>query len=370
MIRSNTYTLLILALLIAVLSACNTSGPDPSDFDRDALLSNIGNNLILPAFEDFQMKAEAFDSKVQEFSADPTEANLLDAQNSWKSLAESWVYVSPYSYFGPADDNGFSTSVNIFPTDTVQIQGNIASGTWDLSTAANIDAKGLPALDYLLFGMGEDNTAIASYFAGSADGRSYLESLSAELKSIATNANTAWKAGDGNYINTFLVSNGSDAGGSMSLMTNSVIRDFEILKNGRLGIPLGKKSAGIPLPEKAEGLYSGYSNVLAREHCKAIYDIYLGTSSSGADGQGFYEALESLGTQYDGENLSTVIADQFVQSISLINAIPDPISSQIQSDPSPVDDAYTAVQIQVVLLKSDMSSALGVLITYTDTDGD
>ncbi len=53
-----------------------------------------------------------------------------------------------------------------------------------------------------------------------------------------------------------------------------------------------------------------------------------------------------------------------------MQAIPDPFSATIQVNAGPADAIYAISQQLVVLLKTDMPSALGVLITYGDNDGD
>ena len=43
---------------------------------------------------------------------------------------------------------------------------------------------------------------------------------------------------------------------------------------------------------------------------------------------------------------------------------------EIQTNKTQVDNAYEKLQQLVPLLKVDLTSALGVLITYADNDGD
>jgi predicted lipoprotein len=151
---------------------------------------------------------------------------------------------------------------------------------------------------------------------------------------------------------------------------NQLNYDFEFLKNYKIAIPLGKRTLGTPLPEKVEGYYSKISIQLAAEQFKAIENIYLGKSKLGVDGLGLDDNLVHLKSEYNGGTLSDAIRAQITTVLSKIQAIPDPLSSSITNNPAIVDAAYVEMQKLVVLFKTDMSSALGVLITYQDNDGD
>ncbi len=51
-----------------------------------------------------------------------------------------------------------------------------------------------------------------------------------------------------------------------------------------------------------------------------------------------------------------------------MQAVPDPLSNSIVNSQAVVNAAYLEIQKLVVLLKTDMPSSLGVLITYEDND--
>ena len=56
--------------------------------------------------------------------------------------------------------------------------------------------------------------------------------------------------------------------------------------------------------------------------------------------------------------------------ISKLDAIPDPLSESFINDGVKVEDAYKEIQKLLTLLKTDVSSALGVQISFMDNDGD
>lgn len=341
--------------------------PKP-EFDRKAMLENIGNNVIVPNYLSFKAKTFSLDSAVADFNSASDLTKLNNLQNLFKETYLLWQNISTFE-FGPAYDILFRVNSNNFPTDTVQINSNITTGSYDPATAGNLDAKGFPAIDFLLFGRTDNNSILANFTsdANAANRKTYLQNLSSELKSNASAVYNSWVGG---YAGTFSNNTGTDVGSSLGMLVNELNYDYEILKNYRIGIPLGKKTLGTPQPNKVEAYYEKNSVQLAVEHIKSIENIYLGRSKSGSDGLGLDDYLIRLEAQYNSGLLSDAIKSQFSVTISKLQAIPDPLSETIVNNPAVVDAAYNEIQKLLVLLKTDMPSALGVQITYQDNDGD
>ena len=72
----------------------------------------------------------------------------------------------------------------------------------------------------------------------------------------------------------------------------------------------------------------------------------------------------------DGQTLDEAIVAQFELAILKLSEVPDPLSETILDDFDTVNEAYLALQDMVVLLKTDMTSGLNILINYSDVDGD
>ena len=53
-----------------------------------------------------------------------------------------------------------------------------------------------------------------------------------------------------------------------------------------------------------------------------------------------------------------------------LELIPDPMSETLTTNKQVVDDAYLQLQMMVPMIKSELTSALGVQINYQDNDGD
>jgi hypothetical protein len=199
-----------------------------------------------------------------------------------------------------------------------------------------------------------------------------MAAVSTDIRTEVTAVVNGWSASGGNYINTFLSGTGTSVSSALGLLINSLDEDFEILKNDRLGVPLGKIPVGTTspvLPTELEAYYSGISAQLALAQLKTVQGIFLGTAGQG-NGRGLITYLINANAKYNGGLLSDTIKTALALGVSDLQAVSDPMSQTIQANPAGADAAFARIQQLVALLKTDMPSALGVLITYGDNDGD
>ena len=77
-----------------------------------------------------------------------------------------------------------------------------------------------------------------------------------------------------------------------------------------------------------------------------------------------------MSAQYNGEDLSTFVENQINTIINNLNGLNDPLSNEVLVNSQEVSDVYQSMQMLVPSIKVEMTSALGVLITYQDSDGD
>ncbi len=369
-----TKCLFIPFFFLLVLSGCKT---DPANnngdaFDRQAMLENLANNIIVPAYEEYAIAADSLEIAFTAFESAPGPLTLPELRNKLLSAYNTWQRVAHLN-FGPADDIQLLANTNVYPTDTATILSNIANGQWDLSQAGNLDAKGFPALDYLLF-LGTEMQVGSTLM--DANRRAYLKDLITE---IAANANTvynAWNPSGGNYANTFSTNDGTDVGSSLGLLINSLNQYFERdYRDGKIGIPSGIRGfSGTTLPTHAEATFfgmSGYPHV--NTGLLNMRDLVLGIGVDATEGLGLDDHLDAVDAQFNGEKLSSAIRNQFAAIQTELGAASQngfTLKEAIDNDPQTLQAVYDEMQKMIVLLKSDLPSSLGVLITYTDNDGD
>lgn len=349
------------------ITSCNDDegGEVVNTEDRRVMLENIGTNIIIPNYETLNSRVNDLQDAVQDFSELVNSDNLEEVQNTYINAYLAWQNSAVFE-LGPAESVALRTNVNTFPASPDKIETNISDGNYDLTSFTNIDAKGFPALDYLLFN-GDDNTVLES-FAGEGNERlNYLKDVVSDIQTLVSTVTDQWNS---SYLTTFTSSTGVDIGSSLGQLVNQFIIDYERVKNERIGIPLGKKSLGDPLPKNVEAFYSGHSVELAVQHLKALQNVYLGRTDNGVDGIGIDDYLVSLEAPHNGGLLADTLRAKLEEVIEATAAIPSPLSETVVNNPTPVEDAYIALQTGVVLFKTDMASALSTAVTFQDNDGD
>ena len=85
---------------------------------------------------------------------------------------------------------------------------------------------------------------------------------------------------------------------------------------------------------------------------------------------GLDDYMNYVGATQNSNSLSSVINNQIDEIIEKVGQLNDPLSNEIVVNKPAVTEAYSALQQLVPYLKVDMTSALGVIITYQDNDGD
>lgn len=368
--------------LVFSFSACKDRGNDPcaSDFDQPTMLQNIGSNIILPRYAEFNNLATQLSTDIDSFAAAPDAARLAAARLSFERAYLSYQKVAIFE-FGPAETIQLRAQLNNFPLFTNRLtQVVVDSPSYNLELPYFEYARGLPALDYLLFGVAANEADIIAAYTTASEAnarKQYLRAVSAHVKNKAANVYDAWRSDGGNYLLTFTTNTGVATGTSVSFLVNQLSQNYELLKNNKIGTPIGAKVSYIPSPEKVEALYSGISLDLALATVRASKDLFLGIGEgSSNNGQGLDDYLNAVEAARDdvANPLAAAISSQFDLATTQLEAL-RPLGSlqqAIRNDINAVKLPYAAVVNQIVFLKTDLPSLLCVSITYSDVtdDGD
>jgi predicted lipoprotein len=371
--KTTKYIFFSLIALMCLSTKCKDKPDDnsPENYDKVVLLTNLSNNYIVPSYKQFKTKTENLKSSIESFNSSPNETTLTTCQNELKATMLSWQSVSILE-FGPAESISLRAQTNIFPVDTAQISSNINSNNYNLELPDNYNAKGLQALDYLLFNPNFTSTELVNYYSANTNAKTYLNNVALELN---TNANKVYNDWSGTYKTTFINNNESNAiGSSVSNIINTLSLHFETyVRKGRVGIPLGVFN-GVSqqtMPGHVEAYYSGYSTELVVQQMKAIKNLINGTSFIGStNGEGFDDYLDFVEAKYGEENLSTAINSQIDLVSTNLNTLNGSIDQDIDNNNQSVQNVYQSMQQLVPLIKIELTAALGVLVSYQDNDGD
>ncbi len=359
--------------LIGLLPSCvDKPSETENNGARESLLVSLADQVIIPGYENLQSEVSDLDQAVEAFVAAPDPNTLEDLRESFHSTYLSWQSVA-FLDFGPAFDQTLRAEINTFPADNFSIENNVESGEFSLTSFSAQNRRGLPALDYLLYGIADnDDDLLAQYTSDeSAQNRKdYLLAITGIMVSKVNLVHQAWLPSGSNYRDQFISKDGTDVGSSVGLMVNSLSQYLErFTRDARVGIPLGKRSQGTIIPRNVEAYYSGVSTELVTKNVNGIKNFYLGVNGNSADGLGFYDFLKDLEAGNDGK-LADRILDQITAAEEKTGIMPSPLSEALDQNPQSIEAAHAELQKLVIIVKTEMPSALGVLITYQDNDGD
>lgn len=352
-----------------VLFACKKNSSEPTErFDRGKMLENFAQNLIRPAYQDLQNSVNTLKTATEAFIQDSNLQNLQNLQAAWEDAYTTWQYANAYN-FGPAGEQDLRKSlveeIGTFPVSETKIETAIANNSANFNDF-NRDARGFLTVEYLIFNLNGDNDAVLTSFA-SANRKNFLAGVVNDIKTRVDEVVASWS---GSYFNEFVSNTGTDVGSSTSQLYNEFVKSFESIKNFKVGLPLGKRPGQTQAePTRLEAYYSGKSRKMIGEHLKAIENIYYGKDKSGKDGIGFDEYLESV---EGGNTLISSTENQWAAVKSAFEAVSETprISEQITNSPAAFDNFHTELQKHTRFFKSDMSSLLGITITFSSGDGD
>lgn len=338
--------------------------------------THAADNMALPALNAYQGNLNDLKSSITDFTSNPNLVNLADLQDQFRSNYIAWESVEVFQ-FGPAVDAEvlLKQGFNAFPASVSQINSNIDAGTYNLESAANINAAGLPALDYLLFGIGADATEILNKYTSDAKAtnrKQYLNDLIDLLDSKLSLCISKWPE----QRDAFIANSGTGNNSSLTVVFNSYLSHYESIKRDRFALPAGyATSFTIPIPKDpmaCEGYYSGISHVLFQESIASSKDFFKGKGNNGSVDIGFYHKLQEYNAQstiVDGA-LESAISDQYDILENMAALYTSPIEEQIVADSDAMAPFKSELQKMVPMIKSDMKSYLSVPITSQDADGD
>ncbi|MFN4121950.1 MAG: imelysin family protein [Flavobacteriales bacterium] len=369
--KKNFIPAIALSLSLLVV-ACNKDdkADDDNGFDRTIMLRNYAENLVIPAFKDLQTTIIELQQAAHNFINEVNLNKLELLQQKWVDCYQAFQYTNAYN-FGPAGEQGLNRSITeeiaTFPVSENKVDQILNGASYSFSDF-NRDARGLLTVEYLIYGkISQSNTDVIQAFAENANRRTYLLECIANAKTRVDNVVNAWSPA---YINQFVSNSGTAAGSSTSQFYNEFVKSYETIKNFKIELPMGLRPGQMqPEPRLVEAYYSGKTLDMIKAHLGAIENIYHGRTKTGVDGVGFKEYLENV---INGKQLVTSTLQQLETINTTLNAIPtnSPVSEQIISSPAPLEAFRVELQRQTRFFKSDMSSLLGIAITYSSGDGD
>ena len=347
------------------------------DYDKLSLLTNLADNYIIPSLDAYKSRIITLNIHVDSFIENPNTSNLRLLRTNWEEALLSWQDVG-FLDFGPSEYILLRKQTNTFPIDTTELNNFITLADWNLEYTSSYDSKGLQALDYLLFKPGHTESELITYFQNNTNAKNYLKALAEDLNQNISYVTNQWVSYREDFINDFEVTQSNfstnSQGSSISNIINALCLHYEFyVRRGKVGLPLGVFNgfSQLELPELVECYYSGKSTQNLVRSINSLRKYVTGSSYLNNDnGLGLDDYMDFVNAEQNSQQLSTVIDNQFLTILDELNNINGPLSEEIINNKSQITQTYQELQQLVPYIKVDMTSALGVLITYQDNDGD
>ena len=350
----------------------NTNNPPtPTSFDREAMLVFWADSIIVPAQQKFQTDLFSLSNSISDFSTNSSQVSLDLVRENWFNAYKSWQHIEMFN-IGKAEEINFGVRMNVYPVDTERVEANILSSDSDIENPNDYAAQGFPAIDYLLHGIGtNDSEILEKYTSENSKYLAYLLILSNKMTELTDSVISDW---NNSYRDNFVASIDNTATSSINKLTNDFIYYYEKgFRANKIGIPAGVFSGGTLL-DRVEAYYRrDISKILAIEAINSVSDFFNGISFNGntsLTGISFKDYIEFLETIKNDTPLGQLIIDQFESAKTSINNLNDDFTVQLENNKLDMLITYDVIQVAVVLLKVDMLQALNINVDYIDADGD
>lgn len=350
----------------------NTNNPTtPTSFDREAMLVFWADSIIVPAQQKFQTDLFSLSNSISDFSTNSSQVSLDLVRENWFNAYKSWQRIEMFN-IGKAEEINFGVRMNVYPVDTERVEANILSNDSDIENPNDYAAQGFPAIDYLLYGIGtNDSEILEKYTSENSKYLAYLLILSNKMTELTDSVISDW---NNSYRDNFVASIDNTATSSINKLTNDFIYYYEKgFRANKIGIPAGVFSGGTLL-DRVEAYYRrDISKILAIEAINSVSDFFNGISFNGntsLTGISFKDYIEFLETIKNDTPLGQLIIDQFESAKTSINNLNDDFTVQLENNKLDMLITYDVIQVAVVLLKVDMLQALNINVDYIDADGD
>lgn len=369
---------LILALSLVGLSS---QGCVRVRFDREAMLGQVVDSVIVPAHRTLAAEVGALDEAAAAFALRPDSAGLGRLQERWVATERAWKAVELFQFESlvlihnniekrPPREVFIEEAVGEFslPPEGADGEGMRRRGVEQVEGLGST-TRGLAVLEYLIFpdleegGAGGDGMAAVLARMEDPSRRAFVLALTGNLVAKADELVAFWTPEGVDFGRTFREnsSDGADLQGSVSLLANRMIGLYETALQIRLGMPMGRTTDGIPRPDEVEAARSGESLALLRATVESVRRTY----DAGLD-----DYLDHLDSAPADQRLSGRIHRQFATVSRAMNAVDGPLRSALTEDVGDVDVLYDEMRMLLVLLKTEMAGLLGITVTFGDADGD
>jgi len=358
----------------------------PDTFDRQAMVANLAESVMLPTYEAFASRAGELGPAVDDYCAalggKGEAAALAAAQDGWRAAMLEWQ-AAEIMIVGPAAMDGRALRDLIYSwpvtsscaVDREVMERHLDPDAYDIGSRLS-NRRGLPALEYVLFAASLEHTCPkASPPEGwdalaEADRRAarcgFAQVAAADLAEQADAVATGWRADGGNYVAQLAGAgeSGSDIESpqaAANLISDAMFYIDTETKDMKLGEPAGiaDNSCGAveePCADELESRVSAHSKENVIRNLEAFRMLFTGDVTGAEGGLGFDDFLTGLGASDVAETMTGDID----AAITAAGAIPGTLEEALAADRESVTGAYADVKAVTDTLKSQFLTVLGL----------
>jgi len=355
------------AALVA-MAACETA--ETKSQDPRPILASLADNVVVPAWRTLDADAEALRVALGALAATPDEPSLEKARTAFFTARAAWKRTEAFRV-GPPEIDTWKSSIDFWPASADAIGKAVASPaarTRDGVAALGANAKGFMAIEYLLFDSSTGHTSVlpALTTAPDAEGRrAYLAALGEVVRADAAKFLDLWSPSGKNLARDLAEGTGFFV--SAKVATDQLVRQvcFTViaLESTRIGKPLGRQNGGTPVPAAEESPRSDGSLRDLDSALASVNAVYRGVGAR--DDLGLDDLVRAKNPTVDEH----VVRDLDATKASLA-AIPPPLRTALVNDAPKVQAAFDASKKLKNTLTTEVVSALGTTLTFSDSDGD
>ena len=352
------------AVLLALVLACACS-PTPGPSPRRATLQGLTDEVFLPMVDAVEARAADLSARSQQLCDTPSEASLQSARDAWHDARERMKQAEVLG-FGPHSLPPWRLAgqLDFWPARPESIEAalseKVAMGA-DAGLSLGAAEKGLPAIEYLLFGP----RSTPDDFASEPQRCDYLLALCEDLERQAGRLNDAWRD---SFVDELLIAPGTERyatiGKSFEEVVNSLVATVEIVRLDKIGRPFGLKAGGEVQPQELESRFAPRSLRDAIDTLRGVDAVFHGRYERHRTG-GLSDMLRQAGRPKDAQFTRNMEA-----AVEALESIPAPLERALTREKPAVEAALEELRQLQVFLQVDLTQALAVTVTFGGSDGD
>lgn len=372
---------IFVAIIILFISCNPEKKVTPLVGNEPEVLKNWFENIILPAYKNYQTEVAKLTEVAKKFEEDPTGKNFAILRDTWFEAYKAFQRTIIFDVEEILKSRYYVAMANTYPTAPEAIEENIKSLKEEGKLSKHLDVsplasrhqyQGFPALDYLLFEPSKDIT----YYEKEENrkDREYIRMLAEALEKNVQTVITIWEENKEKYIN----SNDHSVTGAYSITINTFIQSYEDkIRARKVGYACGAipNQNGKAIANYIEAYYKeDVSKELLMIALQTSQNFFLGKHTNGTEtGKSLSHVLEEIGRK----DIVNEVNKQYESIFKELEATANnfkllAIDGENMTDftQRPLYKLYLEIQKNVANYKTRMLNALKVQVNYQDSDGD